>query len=154
MSVCQLQLNLGAAKSRAWADEVEVRENGIVRKEDCPLFLSGELTHTHSFWQCFLTSLHNMYTHQRPVGELTEQEARACTREHFPFMLAECLTRSTLDMQLCECICAHSNTCVCLWRCVCLYQCSECSQQCTDGCAAWMTPPVDSGLGARTQVIT
>lgn len=30
-------------------DEVRERENGIVSEEDGPLFLSGELTHTHSF---------------------------------------------------------------------------------------------------------
>lgn len=35
-------------------------ENGM---EDGPLFLSGELTYTHSFWQCFVMSLHNMDTH-------------------------------------------------------------------------------------------
>lgn len=44
--------------------------------------------------------------------------------------------------------------CVYLWRCVHLCQCSKSSQQCVDGWAAWMTPPVDSGLGARMLVIT
>lgn len=29
-------------------NEVGLKENGIVREEDSPLFLSGELTHTHS----------------------------------------------------------------------------------------------------------
>lgn len=33
-------------------------------------------------------------------------------------------------------------------------QCEECSQQYADGCTVWMTPPVDSGLGARMPVIT
>lgn len=30
-------------------DEVREKKNGIVREEDRPLFLSGELTHTHTF---------------------------------------------------------------------------------------------------------
>lgn len=63
-------------------NEVGLKENGIVREEDSPLFLSGKLTHTHSFRQCFVMSLHNMDTHQWPVGKLTEQEACACTWEH------------------------------------------------------------------------
>lgn len=55
-----------------------------------------------------------MDTHQWPVGELTEQEACAFTREHVLYLsiLTECLIRSTLDTQLCVCVCAHSNTSV------------------------------------------
>lgn len=55
-----------------------------------------------------------MDTHQWPVGELTEQEACVRTREHVLYlsMLAECIIKSTSDMQLCVCICAHSSTCV------------------------------------------
>lgn len=73
-----------------------------------------QVTHTHTFWQCFVLSLHNMDTHQWPVGELTEQEACVCTREHVLYlsMLAECIIKSASDMQLCVCICAHSSTCV------------------------------------------
>lgn len=77
-----------------------------------------------------------MDTHQRPVEELTEQGVCAYTWEHVrvPYlsMLAECLIKSALDMQLCVYLCTLKHF-VCLWRYVHLCQCSECSQQCADG---------------------
>lgn len=58
-----------------------------------------------------------MDTHQRPVGELTEQEACVRTGEHvsvlYLSMLAECLKRGTLDMQLCVYLCTLQYLCVC-----------------------------------------
>lgn len=72
------------------------------------LFLTGELTHAHRFWQCFVRSLHNVDTHRWPVGELTEQEVCACTGEHVLFspVLSDCI------IWICNRVCARSAACV------------------------------------------
>lgn len=82
--------------------------NGIVREEDHLLFLSGERTHTHSFWQCFAVTLHKLDTHQWPVGKVTEQKACACIRECVlnSSKLAEHIVKSKFDASMCVCLCA------------------------------------------------
>lgn len=58
-----------------------------------------------------------MDTHQRPVGELTEQEECARTGGHvhvlYLSMLTESLKKSTLGMQLCVYLCTLQYLCAC-----------------------------------------
>lgn len=74
-----------------------------------------------------------------------------------PELVKTCRTHCKEQIwRVCVCVCA----CVCIYALVCFKRCahifwqSDCCQQCADGCTAWMTPPLDSGLEARTPVIT